>query len=286
MKNRLGRKIRRLRIAAGMTQKQLSQQLGCTEVMISRYELGVSQVPIKRLRKIARELGVPVRNFFEVSQPSTSPNSFKQAFVFDIDDTLVDGRQFCGETIARVITKHFPKADFDAIVKLHEEIRGRTIEDLYVDILKELNLKADVTELLAEDHRIQIENISKMRIFDGVVDILEFLKSNDKKLYVCTNRSRDLLVEMLKANKILPYFDEIISCVDAGYKKPNPYCLVDLVKRSGIPAERFIYFGDSEIDSQFAQNAEIEHIIFDQYLNNKAIFKKLVDMFLEKHMVA
>lgn len=267
-----------------MTQKQLSQRLGCTEIMVSRYELGVSQVPIKRLRKIAQELGVPVGSFFEVASPVASQDSFKQAFVFDIDDTLVDGRQFCGETIARVITKHFPAADFDAIVKLHEDIRGRTIEDLYVDILKELRLKADVSELLAEDHRIQIENIAKMKIFDGVVDILEFLKTNDKKLYVCTNRSKDLLVEMLKANKILPYFDEIISCVDAGYKKPNPYCLVDLVKRSGVPSDKFIYFGDSEIDSQFAQNAEIDHIIFDQYLNNKTIFKKLVDMFLEKHI--
>ncbi len=46
----------------------------------------------------------------------------------------------------------------------------------------------------------------------------------------------------------------------------------------------FVYFGDSEVDSQFAQNANIDHIIFDQYMNNKNLFKKLVNMFLEKQI--
>ena len=40
----------------------------------------------------------------------------KKYFVFDLDDTLVDGRQFCGETIARVITHFEPSADFYQIV--------------------------------------------------------------------------------------------------------------------------------------------------------------------------
>jgi len=50
----------------------------------------------------------------------------------------------------------------------------------------------------------------------------------------------------------------------------------------GVSPGKFIYFGDSEIDSQFAQNAGIEHIIFDQYLNNNNLFTKLVNMFLER----
>jgi len=282
VENQIGKKIKELRTKAHITQKELAKHLGCTEIMISRYELGVSQTSIQQLEKIAKIIGVPVSTFFNGSIENTrQTRPFKNAFVFDLDDTLVDGREFCGETIARVITNVDPSVDFDQVVQLHESIRGMTIEDLYIHILKKLNLQANIKELLTQDHRIQEENIDKMKLFEGVVDILEFLKKNNKKLYVCTNRSKDLMTKVFGANQILPYFDEVISCVDAGYKKPNPYCLVDLIKRSGIPDNEFIYFGDSEVDSQFAQNANIDNIIFDQYLNNKNLFKKLVNMFLE-----
>lgn len=285
MENQIGKKIKELRVKSGITQKELAKHLGCTEIMVSRYELGVSQTSIQQLTKIADIIRIPVSVFFDGSTTSTrKPHSFKNAFVFDLDDTLVDGRQFCGETIARVITNVDPTINFDMVVQLHESIRGMTIEDLYIHILKKLNLKADVAKLLKHDHLIQKENIDKMKLFDGVVDILEFLKRNRKKLYVCTNRSKDLMAQVFKTNQIFPYFDEVISCVDNGYKKPNPYCLVDLIKRSGIPADEFIYFGDSEVDAQFAQNANIDNIIFDQYLNNKNLFKKLVNMFLENQL--
>ncbi len=45
--------------------------------------------------------------------------------------------------------------------------------------------------------------------------------------------------------------------------------------------DEFIYSGDSEVDAQFVQNTNINNIIFDQCLNNKNLFKKVVNMFLE-----
>lgn len=211
-------------------------------------------------------------------------NNTKNYFVFDFDDTLVDGREFCGETIARAITQLHPEANFELIVKIHESIRGMAIRDLYEYILKELNLELSIDELLKLDVDIQIKNIRKMRIFDGAKEILEFLKTREKKIYICTNRSKKLLMPILEHNEISEYFDEVISCVDEGYKKPNPKCLLDIITREKTDKDEFIYFGDSEIDSQFAKNAGIEFIIFDQYLNNKNLFKKLINLFLEEKM--
>ncbi|MHC1716376.1 MAG: HAD-IA family hydrolase [Candidatus Dojkabacteria bacterium] len=285
MENELGTKIKKLRLSRNLTQKELAKELGCTEIMISRYELGVSQVSISQLKKLSKALNKPVSYFLGEDSGSTlRTRVFKNAFVFDLDDTLVDGRQFCGETIARVITSINPSINFDLVCQLHENIRGMTIVDLYSEILKELNIEADVDKLLKLDYEIQAENIDKMKIFEGVVEILEFLKTNDKRLYICTNRTKGLMMKVLEENNIHRYFDEVISCVDTGFKKPNPYCLIDLIKRSGLEKDEFIYFGDSEVDSQFAKNAEIDHIIFDQYLNNKNLFKKLVNMFLENQI--
>jgi HAD superfamily hydrolase (TIGR01662 family) len=288
MENEIGKKLKEFRSEIGVTQKEMAKHLGCTEIMVSRYELGVSQISIPQLIKISKVLKKPVTAFFENVKDSTNSTSkntnFKNAFVFDLDDTLVDARQFCGETIARVITSHDPSVSFDLVCQLHDNIKGQTIEDLYKHILKEIDLKADVPELLKQDNVIQQKNINRLQLFEGVVEMLEFLKSSGKKLYICTNRKKDLMNKVLEANNIYGYFDEVVSCIDAGFKKPNPYSLLELMNRSGLDSKEFIYFGDSEVDSQFAQNAGIDHIIFDQYLNNKNLFKKLVNMFLEKQI--
>ncbi len=254
--------------------------------MISRYELGVTHVSLSLLERISNILNVNINYFFEtpVSHSTSSTSQYKSAFVFDLDDTLIDVRQFCGETIARTIASVEPSVDFQLVIQMHDSIKGLVIEDLYRYILDKLNIKADIADLLKKDRVIQDENISKMKMFDGVIEILEFLKVNNKKIYMCTNRTKPLMDKILKVNGKEKYFNEVISCADAGYKKPNPYCLIDLISRSKIPKEQFMYFGDSEVDSDFAKNANIEHIILDQYLNDKNLFKKLVNLFLEKQL--
>jgi len=205
----------------------------------------------------------------------------KKHFVFDLDDTLVDGRLFCGDTMARTINHFEPSVDKQAIIDLHEKIRGRTITDLYEAAIKKFELKTPLKDLLEMDSKIMTSEFAKIKIFEGVTDILELLKSRQKTLHICTNRKSESLLPILKENKIHTYFDSVVSCIDKGTKKPDPKCLLDLIKNSGESKDTFIYFGDSEIDYLFAKNAGIEHIIFDQYLNGKNLFKKLIDLFLE-----
>ena len=212
-------------------------------------------------------------------------NQYKKHFVFDLDDTLVDGRLFCGETIARSFEKLIPNVNKKLVIMIHEKIRGAAIPDLYKEIAKELNLNLDIEknleELLRIDDEIQISEIHRLALFDGVIDIFEFLKSKGKKIHMCTNRPTSSLIPALKHNKIQKYFDNVISCLDEGYRKPDPKCLIDIIKSNGNKREDFIYFGDSEVDCQFAKNSGIDFIIFDQYLNEKNLFKKLINLFLE-----
>jgi phosphoglycolate phosphatase-like HAD superfamily hydrolase len=94
----------------------------------------------------------------------------------------------------------------------------------------------------------------------------------------------ETLIPILKHTGVEDYFDNIISCIDNGHKKPDPACLLDLMSQNGNRKEDFIYFGDSTTDSQFAANSGIDFIIFDQYLNEKNLFKKLINMFLEEQI--
>lgn len=207
----------------------------------------------------------------------------KQHFVFDLDDTLTDAREFCGESMARAITKLEPGKNPALIKIFHDSIRGASVIDLYKQAIKEFGLESPLEKLLEIDQKIQTTEHHRIKIFDGVIDILKHLKSRGKNLHICTNRTTETLYPILRFNKLEDYFDTITSCIDEGYKKPDPTTLKRLIKKYHSNIDEFIYFGDSEVDREFAKNSNIEFIVFDQYLNDKNLFVKLINLFVEEN---
>jgi len=61
----VGRRIRDLRRAAGMTQRSVSAMLGITSAQVHRYEHGVARISTGRLLKIADCLGVSIETLLE-----------------------------------------------------------------------------------------------------------------------------------------------------------------------------------------------------------------------------
>jgi transcriptional regulator with XRE-family HTH domain len=59
----VGLRIRRARLANGLTQKELADQIGVTWQQIQRYELGQASPPLSRLADIARVLHLPMSAF-------------------------------------------------------------------------------------------------------------------------------------------------------------------------------------------------------------------------------
>ena len=53
-------KIKDARKAAGLTQQQLAERVGCNQSVISRLEHGRREVSVSFLRTIAKALGVPL----------------------------------------------------------------------------------------------------------------------------------------------------------------------------------------------------------------------------------
>ena len=73
----VGHRIRIERLARGLSQTALANQLGVTFQQVQKYEKGVNRVGAGRLTKIAEVLGVPVGTFFSgkemlESEPSRS----------------------------------------------------------------------------------------------------------------------------------------------------------------------------------------------------------------------
>jgi transcriptional regulator with XRE-family HTH domain len=60
----VGRRLRRYRESLGLSQSQVAQHLGVTQVAISNWELGRSQAGYVQLTTLSQVYGVPVGDFF------------------------------------------------------------------------------------------------------------------------------------------------------------------------------------------------------------------------------
>jgi transcriptional regulator with XRE-family HTH domain len=60
----VGRNVRRLRIAAGLSQAELAERMGVDRAYVSGLELGQRNPTIVTLWHIAKALGVKLRLFF------------------------------------------------------------------------------------------------------------------------------------------------------------------------------------------------------------------------------
>jgi len=65
----VGRNVRRLRMAAGLSQAELAERMGVDRAYVSGLELGQRNPTIVTLWHIAKALGVRLRLFFDEEKP-------------------------------------------------------------------------------------------------------------------------------------------------------------------------------------------------------------------------
>src|SRR5204863_8557962 len=115
----VGQRIKIQRLAAGLSQTELGENIGVTFQQVQKYEKGANRVGAGRLTQIARVLNIPVNAFFEgretldrvaqqgVESPLsliTHPHAFRLLQAYS---TLTDGelRRSIVELVERVAEK-------------------------------------------------------------------------------------------------------------------------------------------------------------------------------------
>ena len=142
-----------------------------------------------------------------------------------------------------------------------DEVRatvGLTLEDS-VRILtnrrvSEAQLPA-IVKLYRELH--DTKAASSIKLFDGVVKLLEELPSHGIKSALVSNKGRKGLDQLLERLRIWAFFDLVLSAEDVEFNKPKP----ELYSRyigphfPNTPRSDTIVIGDAEIDIRFAKAA-------------------------------
>jgi len=71
----IGQRLRKLRLAKGLTQDGLGKRIGISFQQIQKYENGSNRISASRLNEIAASLDVPVTYFFSQDEMPAAPST-------------------------------------------------------------------------------------------------------------------------------------------------------------------------------------------------------------------
>ncbi|MGL5353330.1 MAG: HAD family hydrolase [Clostridium sp.] len=181
-----------------------------------------------------------------------------KAVIFDLDGTLLDTL----EDLANACNYALKECE----LKTHEvEKYKRFVGDGRFKLIERIISKEDNTvELfnkvlkLYDDYYLA-HMVDETKPYNGIINLLDELKTLDIKLCVVSNKPHEFAEEMV--NK---YFENKINIAYGqrpNYKtKPDPQTIFEVIKELGITSGECVYVGDSNVDIETAKNAGVKSI--------------------------
>jgi len=163
------------------------------------------------------------------------------AFLFDLDGTLVITDEIYYDVWHDVLFKYN--------IILTKEIFQQYIQgnnDKYVlnSLLKNINIS--LNELSQLKDKLFIENIHKLKIIDGIYDVIKEIKLSGYKLCVVTNCNKQVANEIIKYIHIDKSIDFIISSNDCINGKPDSEPYETAIKKYNTDKKKCFIFEDSK----------------------------------------
>ena len=163
------------------------------------------------------------------------------AFLFDLDGTLV----LTDEIYINVWRDILYKYNIVLTPELFQTyIQGNNDKYVCNTLLKNINI--DIIELSNLKDMLFIENIDKLKVIDGVYDIIKQIKKNGHKLAIVTNCNRIVAEAIIKYIHIDNTIDFIISSNDCVNGKPNSEPYSKAITKYNIKNDKCLIFEDSK----------------------------------------
>lgn len=175
-----------------------------------------------------------------------------KAILFDFDMTIADS--------AEVITALLNDTAiyFGYSSKIQQDmlpIVGNTQETMlqYVTGEQDYNKIMEMRKYYREISRIEMP--VRTRLFPGVTEVLEIIRSQGIKIGLVSLKLKDILINILDQYHATPYFSCILGCDDVPAPKPDPSGLLAVMQELGMNPEDVLYIGDSLVDQEAAFRA-------------------------------
>ena len=171
--------------------------------------------------------------------------------IFDIDGTLIDTEeailQSLRDTVWEMLHKKIEKHELKFVLGIPGSVALR---------------KLGITDIEHANNRWNehlLKYKSRIRLFDGIPQLLVSLKTNGYKLGIVTSKTHnEYTTDFAAPFALSDYFSTVICVEDASRPKPYPDPLLAYLNVFDINAANAVYIGDTIYDSQCAQNARVD----------------------------
>jgi len=215
------------------------------------------------------------------------------SILFDLDGTLID-------TAPDLIGAHnHVMKKFGHNQKQLSDIKSLAGRGAWVMMQK--SFKNEITDektkkkMVDEFINFYAKNINnESKPIKGIFEFLEWAKSKNISMGVCTNKREVLAVDLLKKIKMYKYFEYIAGADTFEFNKPDPRHLTNVVEIIGVNLKKTIMVGDSEVDANSAHNANLPFVLVkdgyteksekeikhDELISNFVGFEKIIEKYL------
>lgn len=188
------------------------------------------------------------------------PQDWPLAVVFDLDGTLIDSAADLASALNYALgLRKLPPFAIDhvkamiggGIPKLIERaLRAHGVSDLEL-----LPLAADFVQYYRKNLT------TRTTLYEGAAELLEQLKSEGRRLGLCTNKQHELTVAAIEQLGIAKYFSAVAGEREGRPQKPDAAPLLGVLQALGASPEEAVMVGDSGADVECAKAAGLPSVV-------------------------
>ncbi|TKG93789.1 HAD family hydrolase [Puteibacter caeruleilacunae] len=179
-----------------------------------------------------------------------------KAVIFDLDGTLLDSAEDLADSMNTVLSKYnLPTHSIDT----YKSLLGKGLKKFVQESLpEELQQAPDCSKYEEDMYETYNNNCTvKTKPYEGITTMLDLLKAKNIKLAVLSNKADAFTKRMVKKYFSDWDFQEVLGMTNEAHKKPNPVGALQIAKTLNLQSTEILYVGDSGIDMQTANNAEM-----------------------------
>ncbi|WP_349764181.1 HAD family phosphatase [Fusobacterium sp. SYSU M8D902] len=194
--------------------------------------------------------------------------------IFDMDGVILDSERVANLAWFQVSEKY----DLGLNIEKLKEIKGgtavRTLEVLSKQVGKTLAEK-----IMEEKKEIQMSIIKKengIKLKEGVVELLKYIKEKGLKCIVATSTTKERAEKQLKETGVYSYFDNLVYGDEIKNGKPDPEIFLKACEKIGVSPIEAVVIEDSVLGATAANRAGIKCFVVEDTMKFSVEENRLV----------
>ena len=172
--------------------------------------------------------------------------------IFDLDGTLLDSMNLW----TKIDKEFLEKRGIEYSEDYSKAITHMEIAETASYTINRYKLNESVNDIIKEWQEMAVKEYEEnIKLKEGAFEFLSYLKKENYKMAIATSSSKEIFIPCLKKNKILDFFDAIVTASDVKVGKSAPDIYLYAAKLMGVKPNECFVFEDLPIALNSAKSA-------------------------------